>query len=353
MNRPPAPMARRGFLAGAATAAAAPLAGADAARRSFLKPAEWEAFKARFVTAEGRVVDSGNGDMSHSEGQGFAMVLATAFDDPGAFLALWRWARTMLQVRDDALLAWAWRPEAGEVTDRNNASDGDIFVAWGLLRAFARWGEPAWRDAARRILADLAARCVVTRGDATLLLPAASGFVHGERVVVNPSYWVYPALHAFAEAGADGPWRALARSGRALVDGFAATGSGLVPDWCRVGDRIGPAEGLSFAFGFDAVRVPLYLRWGYPARGVRESLRPVADYVERYSGIGAVPATLDLATGATADYPMSRGAQAILLLAQHTVTGSRLLLPLQRDGGDYYAQVLLLLTKLAATEMPR
>jgi hypothetical protein len=50
---------------------------------------------------------------------------------------------------------------------------------------------------------------------------------------------------------------------------------------------------------------------------------------------------------------MSLGAQAILLLAEHAVAGGELLLPLKRGDRDYYANVLLLLTKLAATEMPR
>ncbi len=345
--------ARRGFLAGVAagvTASAVPL---DAGARAFLTRAEWDAFKARFMTADGRILDTGNGDRSHSEGQGFAMVLATAFNDPGAFLALWRWARTTLQVRDDALLAWMWDPAAGEIADRNNASDGDVFVAWGLLRAAARWGEPAWEEEARRILADVVARCVVRRGDGRLLLPGVEGFVRGERIVVNPSYWVYPAFADFAAADIAGPWDRLARTGVELVDGFAAGGTGLVPDWCAIGERVGPAEDLSFAFGFDAVRVPLYLRWAHPAGAVRDRLRPVVAWAERYPAIGAVPATIDLATGETADYPMSLGAQAILLLAEHVVGGGELLLPLQRDDRDYYANVLLLLTKLAATEMPR
>jgi len=339
--------------AGLAAGLAVPASGLGAVERGYLKRAEWDAFKARFMTAEGRIVDTGNGDRSHSEGQGFAMVLATAFDDPGAFLALWRWTRTTLQVRDDALLAWTWDPAAGAISDRNNATDGDLFVAWGLLRAFARWGEPAWRDEAARILAAVVAHCVVRRGDGRLLLPGAAGFVRDDRVVVNPSYWVYPAFAAFAEAGIDGPWRALAGTGRALVDGFAAGGTGLVPDWCAVGERVTPAADLPFAFGFDAVRVPLYLRWAYPAGEVRARLRPVVAYAERYGAIGAVPATIDLATGETAAYPMSLGAQAILLLAEHAVAGGELLLPLKRDDRDYYANVLLLLTKLAATEMPR
>jgi len=345
---------RRGVVGGLALIGAGavglPLA---AGAESFLRPAEWAAFKARFMTPEGRVVDTGNGGRSHSEGQGFAMVLATAYDDPRAFLRLWHWTRTTLQVRDDALLAWLWEPETGEVGDHNNATDGDLFVAWALLRAADRWGEDAWRDAARRILADVVERCVVSRGRGRLLLPGAEGFVDGERLVINPSYWVYPAFAAFEAAEMPGPWRTLAETGVALVDGFATTGTGLVPDWCAMDERVEPADGLSFAFGFDAIRVPLYLRWAYPAGRVRGRLAPVAAYAARYPSLGAVPATIDLASGEPAPYPMSLGGQAILLLAEHVVDRTDLILPLHRDNLDYYASALLLLTKLAATEMPR
>ena len=33
--------------------------------------AEWQAFKTRFVSADGRVIDTGNGNITHSEGQGY------------------------------------------------------------------------------------------------------------------------------------------------------------------------------------------------------------------------------------------------------------------------------------------
>jgi len=45
----------------------------------------WERFKTRFISAEGRVIDTGNGHISHSEGQGVGMLLAVAHDDQTTF----------------------------------------------------------------------------------------------------------------------------------------------------------------------------------------------------------------------------------------------------------------------------
>jgi endoglucanase len=342
---------RRGLGLGAAAAAAfaaAPIAPARAATP--LPRSEWAAFKAAFVSGDGAVRDTGNGGISHSEGQGYAMLLAVALDDPAGFLGVWRWTRETLRVRDDALFAWRWRPETGQVEDPNNASDGDLLIAWALLRAASRWGETAWRDEAGRILADLARLCVVDRGGGPLLLPGAEGFLRDEGVVINPAYWVFPALSLAARLDPEGPWSGLFASGEALLDAFAATGLGLPPDWCLFGEAIGPAEGFSFAFGFDAIRAPLYHRWATPAERARPRVAPAAAWARRNGGPARTPATVDLRTGVTAAYPISPGGQAVLRLALATVDGVPPVLPPWSDGLDYYAAVLLLLSKLAASE---
>lgn len=347
----PASPTRRRLGLGAAAAAACAAAPIGSARAAAPLPrSDWAAFKAAFLSGDGAVRDTGNGGISHSEGQGYAMLLAVALDDPAAFLGVWRWTRETLRVRDDALFAWRWRPETGTVEDPNNASDGDLIIAWALLRAAARWGETAWRDEAARILADLARLCVVDRGAGPLLLPGAEGFLRDEGVVINPAYWVFPALSLAARLDAEGPWAGLFASGEALLDAFAATGLGLPPDWCLFGETIGPAEGFSFAFGFDAIRAPLYHRWAVPAERARPRLAPVAAWARRNGGPARTPATVDLRSGATAAYAMSTGGQAVLRLALAAVDGVPPALPPWSDDLDYYAAVLLLLSKLAASE---
>src|SRR5258708_30961536 len=50
----------------------------------------WRQYKERFVTSDGRVVDNANGGISHSEGQGYAMLSAERLNDRPAFEAIWR-----------------------------------------------------------------------------------------------------------------------------------------------------------------------------------------------------------------------------------------------------------------------
>src|SRR6202165_1049809 len=72
----------------------------------------WRQYKDRFVKSEGRVVDNAKGGISHSEGQGYAMLIAERLDDRPTFEAIWKWTQNNSLVRGDSLAAWGWRPPA-------------------------------------------------------------------------------------------------------------------------------------------------------------------------------------------------------------------------------------------------
>ncbi|MET0374182.1 MAG: glycosyl hydrolase family 8, partial [Rhizorhabdus sp.] len=76
------------LMAGCARAAPPP-----APRRS---PSAWDEFKRRFVLPEGRIADTGNGGISHSEGQGYGLVLAEAAGDRATFDRLLGWTEATL-----------------------------------------------------------------------------------------------------------------------------------------------------------------------------------------------------------------------------------------------------------------
>ncbi len=104
---------------------------------------EWQAYTRRYVSAEGRVIDTANRGISHSEGQGYTMFFAVYFDDRARFDLLWQWTRRNLSRPRDSLTAWRYDPNSSlAVSDTNNASDGDIYIAWALARAADRWNVP-------------------------------------------------------------------------------------------------------------------------------------------------------------------------------------------------------------------
>lgn len=333
---------------GAAPTVALPAAPIDA----------WEAYQARFITPEGRVVDTGNGDISHSEGQGWGMLLAVSHDDRDTFQRLWEWTRRHLSRLDDTLFAWRFAPhETPPVADTNNASDGDLFIAWALHRAAERWQHRGYASASRAIRDDIAAQLVRRRDDLTLLLPGAAGFQDGDVLVLNLSYWFMPALVDFAELEPKGPWQALIDSGQRLLKEARFGRYRLPTDWIRLSSdgELAPAPDWPPRFGFDAVRIPLYFRWA----GLDDSAGLAAiDAFWQDPAHQPPPAWIDVFSEERAPYVASRGVQAIVALETTlglTATGPRVAeedyysasLLLEED---YYSASLLLLTRLAARQ---
>src|SRR5258708_6031509 len=65
--------------------------------------------------------------------------------------------------------------------------------------------------------ADVLATSVRRVGGATVLLPAAFGFEHPGRVIINPSYYIFPAIQALAEAVPHPTWDALHADGLRIL----------------------------------------------------------------------------------------------------------------------------------------
>ncbi|QGM46469.1 glycosyl hydrolase family 8 [Methylocystis heyeri] len=237
---------------------------------------DWSAYKARFLDQSGRIVDTGNDRCSHSEGQGYGMILAVAAGDREAFNAIWSWTKSHLLIRKDNLAAWKWTGSPAQGVEVNNASDGDILIAWGLAEASDYWSEPAFLEAARRITADILIKSVTPNNSfGPVLSPGAHGFSEEERAdgpVINLSYWVYPAFRRLAQIQPKFDWNKLAQSGLALTEKARFGTSRLPLDWLAIlGDKLAPAEGFNARFGYDAIRIPLYLFWASEATPQRLS----------------------------------------------------------------------------------
>lgn len=296
----------------------------------------------RFLAPEGRIIDTGNGGISHSEGQGFAMVVAEAANDRATFDLLWNWTQRTL-ARPDHLFSWRYDPRVSPaVSDPNNATDGDILIAWALARAAARWRATAYADASARIRGAIRQHLFRAAGGArTMLLPALNGFA-GAAITVNPSYYVWPALDAFRRLDGTAAWGPLIRDGERLMADSRFGPSQLPTDWVDIDSTgaIGPARGRPARFGFDAVRVPLYLSWSGRFAALAPFQRFWQGFVARNQPI---PAWIDVVDGSQAPYALSRGGQQIvdLTLRRNANWGGAV------PGEDYYSTALADLASVA------
>ncbi|WP_322326102.1 glycosyl hydrolase family 8 [Cypionkella sp.] len=225
---------------------------------------DWEHWKQAFLAEDGRVIDHLQENASHSEGQGYGMLLATWFGDEQTFLKMHQWTSQFLAVRRDPLLAWRWSPQQHpQISDYNNATDGDLFYAWALLRAGRRFGAPDYLTKAQEIARFIARSCIHADprgGGRLLLLPGAERFAAGGEVTVNPSYYMPLAMRELGLATLTPDLLRCADDGEVLLEELAAVGP--IPNWVDVGPsgwRYSRTHGAQS--GYDALRAALFLIW--------------------------------------------------------------------------------------------
>ena len=333
-----------GMPAGAALAAAAP---------GEREQVEWHAFRARFLLPEGRVVDTGNRGISHSEGQGWGMLFAVTAGDREAFDRILGWTARTLRHSGDALHAWRYVPyDKITVSDSNNATDGDLFISAALARAARVWSSSAYAEAAAAIGRDVLRLLLREARGRTLLLPGAHGFESPEAVVVNPSYYAFPALAEMSALVPSSRWDALRRDGIALIREGRFGRWHLPPDWLRVprdaAEGLSPAPPWQPRFSYDAIRVPLYAVWS------RTSMPDVLGAFNRYWAsfpADGSPAWVDLTSGVTSPIPAGAGMTAVARLASASGPAASISgLPPVAAAADYYGAALILLCHIAWRE---
>ncbi|MBB3965341.1 glycosyl hydrolase family 8 [Rhizobium metallidurans] len=289
----------RGWLTILVAAAIASLLGWSqpaSAQTARIDAAAWSAYKAKFLDPTGRIIDNANGNISHSEGQGYGLWLAYLANNQADFEQIWYFTRTELLLRDDGLAVWKWDPSAKpHVTDANNASDGDMLIAYALALAGSAWKNNDYIEAAARIAKALLANAVVKSGGRTILLPGVEGFDAPGRQdgpVINPSYWIYEAIPIMALLAPSDAWNALTEDGLTLLRSMQFGPRKLPADWVSLRRQPQPAEGFDAEFGYNAIRIPLYLA----RAGVSDKEMLLRLSSGMTAGDGA-PATIDLKTG--------------------------------------------------------
>lgn len=328
---------RRNFTLGLMLAMTA-ACNTDAQSRSPAHDANWRTYRDMYMRPEGRIVDTGNNGVSHSEGQSYGLLLAYKAGDAEAFEKIASWTQSYLSRTDVALHAWRYDPNSpNPVADQNNATDGDLVIAWALGMAGQRWNRGDYSARAAQIRAAIRSRCVIERHNRRLLLPGLQGFVNGTEVTLNPSYFVWPALDAFAKLDGQSVWGPVITDSEAITR-LSRFGTHRLPsDWIVVSapDQVAPARDKPPRFGYDAIRVPLYA-----ALGGRQALVPdIAAYWRACLAANKpIPAWVDVVTGEEANYALSAGGAAVAGRLLGTAQPSQLV-------NDYFAASLQMLAR--------
>jgi len=315
----------------------------------------WEAWKAGYLQPDGRVVDRLQSNASHSEGQGYGMLAASTFGDHDAFRRMLDWTELHLAIRSDGLLAWRYLPEGEErVPDRNNASDGDLFYAWALLRASQRFDERDYLTRATEIATVLAEKCILPSPTGTgemLFIPAVQGFTNDNGVVINPSYLMPLAMRELGAATGVSALTLAAQHGEALTMRLAL--DGLVPDWIRITSAgVVAADGFSPHAGYEAMRVPLFMVWsGLSSHPAVQQMMRVYDRTVRPGS--PVPTLIEPVSGVVLEASDDPGYRALagLVACAGRVGQIGADMPAFNASQPYYPATLQLFAMIAANEV--
>ncbi|WP_210495975.1 glycosyl hydrolase family 8 [Microvirga antarctica] len=310
----------------------------------------WDNYKRQFVRS-GRVIDDVN-KISHSEGQGYAMLIATKASDRAAFDEIWNWTRKELYIDPSDLAAWQWKDKSTpNVTDRNNATDGDILIAWALLEAGEKWHSPDYVDAARKIASAIGRSVVAEGSGGAVLLPGRTGFTAKDQpdgMVLNLSYWVFPAFERLKGISPEIDWNSIQSTGLRLIRESRFGPTRLPSEWIAVDSgKPAPAQAFPSRFSYNAIRIPLYLAWSTVNQ--RDLLRPFAGLWNDTLNLG--PFEVELPSGAALDAFGGNGFKAVVATAKCAVDRKKLPAALQKiEQGSYYSTTLHILSLIALQE---
>jgi endoglucanase len=267
--------------------------------------ASWSEYKARFLTEDGRVIDRKNSDITHSEAVGYGMYLALKNQDMKSFLKIHQWYKNNLKKNKFGLIAWEWgKDKEGKwhTLDKNNASDGDLWIAYDNLLAYAITKDEKYKKEAVALMQSIKKNLLLKNGDRFYLLPGKYGYETEKYFEINLSYYLFFIFDKFYEVNHDIVWKKLKKEGVALLFKARFTPLKLSADWIKINKK---DEKISLSkncmFGYDAIRIPLNILMS-DLKKKRELLEPYKNYVDGMKKMHLVFGVTNLKKGTISMY---------------------------------------------------
>lgn len=279
----------------------------------------WEAYRQRFIQADGRVIDWEAEARSTSEGQAYAMLRSVFIDDPKTFALTLTWAEKNLRRDQPADTLWAWKwgrygQNQWGILDRNFASDADVDAITALILASRRWNRPDYLRLAQSKLRDVWMLAIVPVGKQRYLLPGPrEAFQQPTKLILNPSYFSPAAFRLFAQVDRSHDWLSLVNSSYQMLEKSAALSTLQLPsDWLALDTETQQfqallgTEPIFSRYGFDAYRVwwrlALDATWFGEPRAKRYLQQHLSPLQQMWRSQQKIPAQIDLQGKATATY---------------------------------------------------
>jgi endo-1,4-beta-D-glucanase Y len=271
-------------------------ASADDAKKAY------EAWKSELVTANGagghlRVQrpnsPGAETNSTVSEGIGYGMILAVAFDDQHTFDELWKYSQLWLD--SNGLMNWYINAAGTSVSGSGAATDADEDMAWALVMADRQWGgkgslDKPYLEYAKSEIKAIWDHEIDPTNDYFLL----AGDTWGGTIVFNASYFAPTEFRVFGEVTGDtAGWGHVIDTGysilaKSLNSASGNATNGLVPAWCDAnGAPKSPPNGSATNYQYDSARIPFRIGLDYCWYGEARAKTYLAKVSQFFAGVGA------------------------------------------------------------------
>jgi endoglucanase len=291
--------------------------------------------------------------MSHSEGQGYGLLLALMNGDRKTFDRVVEWTVGNLQVRRDALFAWGWGKRHNgtwTIIDYNNATDGDILIALALVSAGKKWNHEPYTKLARKIIRDIRTLLAIKKNNMSFLLPGYYGFAEKSGLVFNTGYLIFPAFTRFSVVDDAGFWTRIYNDGLKILKKARFSRFNLPSDWIHIQNgNVSVFTPKSPYFGYEAIRIPLYMIWDDNG----EQLKAFSKYLKFVQKSNYLPNRVNLVDGSISVDKAPAGFYAVFGRCAEFLKNIELSRKLIKDAenkishesNDYFSHTLYLLSK--------
>lgn len=245
-----------------------------------LSAIEWEKYKTSHIQFDGRIIDRHDGNITHSEGIGYAMFFAVCMNDLKTYMLLEKWLENNIPKNNAGLYPWKWGNDGfgnWKVLDSNNATDGDLWIAFARLKASQKFNLLDQQIKALEDIKAIEKSLLIQRDGKLFLLPGETGFIHNNTITINPSYYIPFIFNAFFKSGGNQKWQKLIDHGLELLSSRFSHYQ-IHPDWIAYDSSAYTLLPEKPMFSYDALRIPLFWSIWYAIEPNQEILNRMVGY---------------------------------------------------------------------------
>jgi len=219
-------------------------------------------YRTNVIQPNGRVIDWQNKAVTHSEGIGYSLFFAVKMSDKDTFYKVFYWFKRNIPLNDKGLIPWLWGKNSKGgwgILDFNDATDGNLWIAYALLLGYEKWRDEEFKEFAINLIKNIKKYDVLLHKNCVFLLPASKFFVGSKSLTINPSYYAPFIFAKFYKYDKDPIWLELINQSFKIWYFVSVTPYHLFPEWIDIDLKTCKVTKIYGIMGFNSIRIPIWI----------------------------------------------------------------------------------------------